>query len=132
MIRGSCLCGSVSFALDEPPKLMNICHCSMCRKVSGSSYGTFAHSSARNFRWLSGENVVKKFESSPEHWRAFCPTCGGNVPTCNAEAGSVCIPAGCFDDDPQIRPTLQIFAGSRAPWHELAAEPVAYDAFDPD
>jgi hypothetical protein len=130
MTRGSCLCGRVTFELAGAPVRMNICHCSMCRKVTGSAYGVFAHAEAARFSWRSGREHVQRYESSPGHWRVFCRTCGSNLPNPNGEW--VCIPAGAFDDDPGARPELQIFAGSKAPWHPLADEPTSYPEFDPD
>ncbi|HEY6600024.1 MAG TPA: GFA family protein [Pseudomonadales bacterium] len=109
---------------------MNICHCSMCRKVTGSAYGVFAHIRSDRFRWTAGVENVAEYPSSPGHVRAFCRTCGSSVPTVKADY--TCIPAGAFDVDPLVKPTLQIFAGSKAPWHVIASQPVAYDEFDPD
>lgn len=130
MITGSCLCRQVRYEIDEPPELMNICHCSMCRKITGSSYGVFAHIHSDKFHWLAGDQLVSKYVSSPDHIRAFCPTCGSSVP--NENDDYVCIPAGSFDTDPQVTPSLQIFATSKAPWHCISTEPPAYDEFDWD
>ncbi len=131
MIKGSCLCGLVVYQLVQPPAVMNICHCSMCRKVTGSSYGVFAHTHLDNFRWIAGERRIARYESSPGEFRAFCPVCGSNVPVSESD-GSVIIPAGTFDDDPRSSPVVQIFAGSRAPWHEVADDTPAFDEFEPD
>jgi len=130
MIKGSCLCGTVQFQLDRPPDVMNLCHCSMCRKVTGSAFGVFVHTPTENFRWLAGESALASYESSREHWRVFCATCGSSMP--NVEAGSVCIPTGAFDDDPGITPSVQIFVGSKANWHDVAPQPPGYDEFEPD
>ena len=128
--KGSCLCGCVTFEISDVPVRMNICHCSMCRKVTGSAYGVFAHIHSTNFAWLGGSDNLIEYESSRDHLRVFCKTCGSSMPNINEDY--VCIPAGSFDDDPGIRPELQIFAGSKAPWHSLADEPVSHDEFDPD
>jgi len=130
MAKGTCLCGSVSFEITDVPIRMNICHCSMCRKVTGSAYGVFAHIHSSKFSWLSGNENISVYESSPDHLRVFCKTCGSNMP--NENGDYVCIPAGAFDDDPGAKSELQIFAGSKAAWHNLADDPVSYDEFDPD
>ena len=129
-IKGSCLCGAVSFELSSPPELMNICHCSICRKITGSAYGVYAHVKTQYFRWHSGKESVSEFASSPENHRTFCRHCGSSLP--NADGVYVCIPAGSLDDDPTIAPAFQIFAASKAPWHELASSPNAYNEFEPD
>ncbi len=132
MIRGSCLCGAVAFELAQAPEIMNLCHCSMCRKASGSSYGTFAHIKRGQFRWTRGDAEITRYESSPGNFRAFCKICGANLPVSDADDDYVCIPAGTFDDDPGIAPQVQIFAGSKAPWHEITDQPPSFDEFEPE
>lgn len=46
--------------------------------------------------------------------------------------GDVIVPAGTFDDDPGVRPSLQIFLASKAPWHDAAKDPPAFEEFQPD
>ncbi len=102
----------------------------MCRKVTGSAYGVFAHIRSDRFRWTSSVDSIVAYESSTGHVRAFCHTCGSSVP--NVKTEFACIPAGAFDSDPGVRPMLQIFAGSKATWYAIAQDPVAYEEFDPD
>jgi hypothetical protein len=132
MIRGSCLCTGVRFELRSAPQLMNHCHCSMCRKHTGAAFGTFLHGKASDFRWVAGEALVTRYASSPGNERAFCSLCGSTLPVIEAPDDHVCIPAGSLDDDPVIRPSVQFFTGSKAPWHELAPDPVQFEKFPPD
>lgn len=132
MLSGTCLCGLVKYEVKSQPTIMNLCHCSMCRKVTGSTYGTFIHIGTNDFDWISGENEITQYESSQDEFRAFCKICGSNVPVIDIDSKSVCIPAGTLDDDPRVKPIVQIFAGSKAPWHDIAKEPIAFDEFEPD
>lgn len=75
---------------------------------------------------------MTRYESSPGNLRMFCATYGSHVPSCDSASADVCIPAGCFDDDPQLRPAVQIFAGSKAVWHHVSAEPPSFEGFEPD
>lgn len=132
MIKGSCLCGAIRFELDRAPDVMNLCHCSMCRKITGAAFGVFAHTTLANFRWTEGGELMTRYESSPGNWRVFCSTCGSLVPSCDESNAHVCIPAGSFDDDPQIAPAVQIFAGSKASWYDIALGPPSFEEFAPD
>ena len=38
---GSCLCGDIKWTVDEEFTMFVNCHCAICRKVHGSSYGAF-------------------------------------------------------------------------------------------
>lgn len=40
MYKGSCLCGSIHFQLQGTLTDIIHCHCSLCRKASGSAYAT--------------------------------------------------------------------------------------------
>ena len=118
MARGSCLCGTVRWAIEEPFEEMSHCHCSMCRKAHGTPFGTYLIGAKTNFQWLGGEDTITHYESSPGFMRAFCGTCGSVVP--DGLEGEMFVPAGCLDDDPGIRPALHIFFASKAPWHQVA------------
>lgn len=39
-IHGSCLCGEVTFEVDPPFHKMVHCHCSRCRKATGTGHAT--------------------------------------------------------------------------------------------
>ena len=119
MISGSCLCGEVSFELTGVPEFMNHCHCRMCRKASGASFGTFLHAQGKDFRWLSGETSIQAYESSPKNFRPFCSKCGSRVPVLENDGAEVIIPAGLLDNDPQSRPIVHFHVDSRAPWDEI-------------
>jgi hypothetical protein len=90
----------------------------MCRKAHGAAFGTYVDAARDSFRWLSGENAVTHYESSPGVMRSFCGDCGSVVPEPYGE-DLVTIPAGCLNEDPGIRPTAHIFAPGKAPWHTI-------------
>jgi hypothetical protein len=118
MINGSCLCKGVRFEADRIV-FFGHCHCSMCRKAHGAAFATFAGVPVKSFRFLAGEELIQRYESSPGNHRAFCRTCGSNVPAVSGDGRMVFVPAGLFDDDPGARPKMHIFVGSKAPWWEI-------------
>ena len=119
MIKGSCICQGILFEI-EKAVAMTHCHCSICRKMTGSSFGTFAHVSRRRFKLVSGEELIDAgYEWIPGHSRAFCKRCGSPAPKFIEATGMVSVPAGLLDDDPQLRPSMHVFTSSKAPWVEL-------------
>ena len=62
IVRGGCLCGAVTYEAHLPFAKFVICHCSRCRKVSGSAYAANAYVSPEAFRWTSRENVVVRYD----------------------------------------------------------------------
>lgn len=98
---------------------MSHCHCAKCRKFSGSAFLTYARVAREHFAWQRGEHLVKTFESSPGSHRCFCAHCGSPLPVVRADLRNVLIPAGTIHDDPGCRPSLHIFAASKASWYEI-------------
>jgi len=116
MTKGSCLCGAVSFELDDAGILFSVaCYCTNCRKVSGSQFGVYLQVRPESFRWLAGEDQVGSFESSPGNRRGFCRTCGSIAPI-RTSYGVVRVPGGALDDDPGASPDVSIFVSSKAGW----------------
>ena len=116
-LTGSCLCGSVRYTVRGEPQRAFHCHCSRCRKATGTGHASNLFV-AGALTWNAGEELVRQFKV-PEAQRftnAFCSECGGRVPRSAAGSGMVMIPMGSLDDDPGIEPQARIFQGSRADW----------------
>jgi hypothetical protein len=121
MIRGSCQCGGIRFEIDAVVAITH-CHCSICRKLSGGAFASYAHVAADKFRFLAGEELIASYESTPGSHRNFCRVCGSPAPGKASYLKTVSIPAGLLDDDPGVRPVLHTFVGSKAPWVEITDE----------
>lgn len=118
-IRGSCLCGAVSYEVAGAFQFIGHCHCSMCRKSHGAAFATWGMVSPDQFRWTSGAEFVEGYPSSPGRERCFCRKCGS--PLASTHDGKVTeVAVGTVDGDPGARPREHIFVGSRAPWYEIA------------
>lgn len=118
MPAGSCVCGAVAFELRPPYRFFQSCHCSRCRKRSGSIHAANIAVPKDQFTWLRGEAHVQKFElSTAKAWgNAFCTTCGSTMPWLNRTGLAYVVAAGALDDDPIERPLRNIHVGSRAGW----------------
>ena len=60
-IRGSCLCGGVRFEVDPPFIRAGDCHCSRCRKHSGTFGLMQARVRREQFRLLAGEDLLRVY-----------------------------------------------------------------------
>jgi hypothetical protein len=116
-LSGSCLCGAVRYTVTGEAKRFFHCHCSRCRKATGTGHSSnlFVKGS---LKWDSGEDQVRSFKlpQAERFTNAFCATCGARLPRFIAQQGMVFIPAGSLDDEPDIGPQGRIFQGSRAGW----------------
>lgn len=116
--RGSCLCGAVTFEVDEFRPLAAHCHCSMCRKFHGASFATIAGVSRSKFRWTRGEDALKGYTAENGTTRTFCRHCGSSLTFSSPRASTddVEIALGAFDDDIPVKPSAHIFVTSGANW----------------
>jgi hypothetical protein len=119
-LRGSCLCGGVRFQVTRPFRRAGHCHCSRCRKHSGSGHLTQGRVPRDGFRLLAGEELLRVYRPDGGAVKAFCSVCGsslfgGTWP----EGPEVSIRLGALDGDPGIRPQYRTFVASKAPWDEL-------------
>jgi hypothetical protein len=126
MIRGSCLCGGVRFEVARVDQTFELCHCSRCRKVSGSAYLTWLAVRREDFRFVQGTELVRTYEcpvreAPPPYDTSFCTRCGSQVPNPSKAGEPVFeIPAGALDDDPGLVPDKHIYVDCKAPWDVIA------------
>lgn len=122
---GSCLCNAVRFEIDGAFERFFLCHCSRCRKDSGSAHAANLFSSRAQLRFLSGEANVTTFRvPSTRHERSFCATCGSALPSVQMNGALLVVPAGSLDGPVGTRPDAHICVASRADWdHRLEDVP---------
>ena len=118
-LTGSCFCRSVKYQLTGHLGIFQYCHCSRCRKTTGSAHAANLFVRPENFQWLEGEAQVGRFEPEDAEYFAtsFCRTCGSSLPWLAKTGKVVVIPVGTLDEDPEIRPSQNIFWESRADWY---------------
>ena len=116
-LSGSCLCGGVRYTVSGEAQRFYHCHCSRCRKASGTGHASNLFVQGR-LTWNSGEKLIRTFKL-PEAARftnSFCEVCGSRMPRFIEKLGMVFIPAGSLEDEPDIRPQARIFLDSRTKW----------------
>jgi len=127
--KGSCLCGEVHYEITGSLGVFQYCHCSRCRKFTGSAHAANIIVAPNQFEWLQGEEYLGRFEvADARHFAtSFCTQCGSSLPWKAQSGKAVVIPAGTLDDDPEIRPFQNIFYDSKADWYQDASDLIKYD-----
>ena len=116
---GQCLCGAVKFRISGEFESFFLCHCSRCRKDSGSAHSANLFSSTAKLIWVSGEANIKTFHlPDSRHKKSFCSDCGSALPIFQPEIGLIVVPAGSLDSQFDMRPTAHICCSSRANWDD--------------
>ena len=124
MIRGSCLCGGVRFEIARAIEPFELCHCSRCRKASGSAFVPWVVALREDFRLVQGEELIRKYEAPlrdkpPPYRTSFCGRCGSPVPDPNSDSRWVEVHAGVLDDDPGLRPERHILVEAKSSWFTI-------------
>ena len=112
---GGCLCGAVRYRATADPIRAVICHCDMCRKVSGAPLLSFVHFPVDAFTWVEGEPT--RYRSSPEAERGFCAACGSTLTMHETVLGDrVQVSLGSLDRAEDIRPDDHVWTDSQLSW----------------
>lgn len=120
---GSCLCKKARYQITGNMGVFQYCHCSRCRKITGSAHASNLFVAPGDFKWLSGEDWVGRYDPVDTKYFAtcFCKNCGSTLPWLSKSGRVVIIPAGTLDGDPEIKPSQNIYCGSGADWYVYAS-----------
>lgn len=130
---GGCLCGAVRYQVVGSPTRFYHCHCSRCRKATGTGHASNLFLQPAALSWQCGESQIVSFKV-PEAKRfanTFCGVCGGRLPRQSPDSDVVVIPAGSLDDEAPIKPQASIFMDSRAQWSCGHEDLPAYPEYPP-
>jgi hypothetical protein len=122
MIKGSCMCGQITYEITGNLGDITHCHCTTCRKAHGAAFSSVAAVQIIDFNFISGESLMKSFNSSPEKVRCFCSNCGSHIYAHREGQSHYVLRLGTLDDDPIVRPVDHIWLSDKAPWYDLEAD----------
>jgi hypothetical protein len=118
VIEGSCLCGKVRYRVRAPYIRFAHCHCSRCRKATGTGHATNLYVLPSHFEWLESEDLTGRYDlpSARSFATTFCRICGSPLPHHTRSGKEIVVPAGSLDAEPHLTPSARIFWESRAVW----------------
>ena len=120
MMRGSCLCGAVSFevegTLDHSPEA---CHCSQCRKQT--SHVFVGVNVRRKALTVHGGDSVTWYRSSEKVRRGFCSVCGSALFWNPSIEGYefIGIAMGAFEPPTGVCLAKHLFVGDKGDYYEI-------------
>ena len=118
MLQGSCFCGEVKFSIDALEPEFYQCHCSKCRKVTGSNAVTAFMVPIDNFHW-DRRARISSFTTGSGYRVDFCQVCGSTVPNPSRAGNAYWVPVGLIDNEISGNITKHIYVGSKASWDVL-------------
>lgn len=128
-LRGQCLCGAVHYAVDDAFVYALNCHCSQCRRATGSAFKPFAGIGRDKLSITGGHEHLLVFGDPHANHDLRCARCGSLLFSVVREGAYAHVTLGTLMDSPSIRPTAHIFVGSKAPWFEITDTMPQYHEF---
>ena len=125
-LSGKCFCGAVEYSVDDSFVYAANCHCSDCRRTTGSAFKPFAGIPREKLALTKGADNLLIYGDPTGH-NAHCRKCGSLLYSLVREAAWVHVAMGTLVDAPTIRPTHHIFVGSKAPWYEITDDLPQYE-----
>jgi hypothetical protein len=110
----------VRYEIDGELGDFGYCHCTSCRKASGSAHSANAPVERARFRLVSGADTLREFESSPGKFRVFCSRCGSPIYAyVTAGDDRIRVRLGTLDTPFTKTPKVHTFVSDKAPWEPI-------------
>ena len=132
--HGACLCGAVRFEFDGPLPKFYRCHCSLCRRQSGTAGNAATLIAAERFRWLSGRREIGSWTKASGFRSDFCRACGSPVPNPLRGQPYLWVPAGLLDGEAALEAlefVVDLHLASKAGWEETPKGRAHFAAMPP-
>jgi hypothetical protein len=125
-LAGKCLCGAVHYAVADEFVYAASCHCSNCRRTTGSAFKPFAGIARDRLSITGGADHLMIFGDENGN-NTHCKLCGSLLYSVVRDGAFVHVAMGTLVDDPTIRPTKHIFVGSKARWFTITDDLPQYE-----
>jgi len=122
-MTATCACGNASITVNAPPRMVGVCHCTNCKRRTGSAFGISAYFERSAVVARTGETSVYGFHHAAKNHdqeRHFCPNCGTTLFWyISALPQQIGIAGGCFADHVLAEPGFSVTDRKRESWVSL-------------
>lgn len=129
-LNGRCLCGAVQYTVSDEFQYALNCHCSDCRRATGSAFKSFAGIERAKLNLIQGHEQILIFGNSQANHDVRCQVCGSFLYSVVNDGKQVHVTLGTLIDTPPIRPTAHIFVADKALWFEITDKLPQHDGFN--
>ena len=128
MFKGSCLCGQIRYEIQGELSDFGYCHCTSCRKASGSAHGANAGLARSNFSLSDPHDSLREYESSPAKFRVFCSNCGSPLYAyLSSTPDLIRVRLGTLDTTFTKHAKAHTFVGDKATWEDISGDLPQFD-----
>ena len=119
-MTATCACGQASITVNAQPAMHGVCHCTNCKRRTGSAFGISAYFDRTAVVTCGGETSTYAFHHEAQDHdqeRHFCALCGTTlywfVSTLPETIG---IAGGCFAEEGLSEPTYSVSERTKESW----------------
>jgi hypothetical protein len=120
----------VRYAVKDEFRYALICHCSQCRRATGSAFKPFAGIEREKLELVRGQESAMRY-GGDSTYDLHCGRCGSLLYSNIGTSPFVHVTLGTLVDSPSIRPTAHIFVGSKAAWDDITDDLPQHAEFPP-
>ena len=128
-LNGRCACGNIEYSVEDAFEYALNCHCSGCRRSTGSAFKPFAGIRAERLDMPAEAAGHLLVVGKGPNQDVRCAACGSLLYSVVRERTYVHVALGTLIDEPSIRPSAHIFVGSRAPWFSITDDLPQHQSF---
>jgi hypothetical protein len=119
-MRGSCLCGGVTFEVTEQFSRVSFCHCTTCKAISGGVGSATGRVPTSAINVLTGRDLITTYQPHEGTAKSFCSVCGTNLfGTGWPDSEVTGVRLTTLDEPYEGTADMHIFVRSVAPWETL-------------
>ncbi|KAJ6601448.1 Mss4-like protein [Mycena vulgaris] len=119
--KGSCACGSISYAVQGKPLFSVYCHCTQCQRADGAAFVSSMHFKSSAFSWTYAPENEPLIEPMSDFVLYRCKGCHSCAATQMSDSQNWALRAtqlardenGKIIDWDGVKPTAHIFYGTR-------------------
>lgn len=128
-LEGGCQCGAVRYRIAGQPFHLTLCHCTICRRVSGAPAVAWFSVPTADFKILQGS--PQRYRSSETATRSFCPNCGTQLTFRADDSPEIDVTTCSLDSPEALPPEDQTFVRSRLHWVQTVDRVPEHDGARP-
>lgn len=114
--NGQCLCRAIQFVIEADALGVYQCHCSECRKITGSAANSSCIIPESMFSWVQGERSISSYSHESGYRSDFCKNCGSPTPNKINGKPYYWVPAGALENTQYMRIKAHLCIESKAEW----------------
>ena len=121
-LTGKCLCGAISYVIDNRPAVTGVCHCKNCQRQAGSAFSTLAGVPVSELHIAGTPKLYTDPDTNSGNTvkRFFCGDCGSPIYSAvQSSPDIVYLNTGTLDDNDTFEPQFHVWCSTKQNWFDI-------------